>query len=75
MLVHMKFFHHSAIFEPTLGELSQKEKIKEFKANTYSLDVDVLRKLEEYSKETMIPKTRIIEQAIIEYIDKRKNNK
>ena len=37
--------------------------------------VEVLKKLEEYSKETMIPKTRIIEQAIIEYIDKRKNNK
>ena len=52
-----------------------KEKTKEFKASTYSLDVEVLRKLEEYSKETMIPKTRIIEQAIIEYIDKRKNNK
>lgn len=51
-----------------------KEKTKEFKASTYSLDVEVLKKLEEYSKETMIPKTRIIERAIIEYIDKRKNN-
>ena len=52
-----------------------KEKTKEFKASTYSLDVEVLRKLDEYSKETMIPKTRIIEQAIIEYIKKRKSNK
>lgn len=52
-----------------------KEKTKEFKASTYSLDVEVLRKLEEYSKETMIPKTRIIERAIIEYVDKRTSKK
>ena len=42
-----------------------KEKTKEFKASTYSLAVEVLRKLEEYSKETMIQKMRIMNKLLL----------
>lgn len=49
-----------------------KPKTKESKATTFTLDVKVIDLLSEYSEETMIPKTRIVERAIVEYIEKNK---
>lgn len=46
-----------------------RPKIKESKTVSYSLDNEVLELLEKYARETMIPKTRIVEQAIKEYIE------
>lgn len=40
------------------------------KAVTYSLEDELIERLREASKRTMIPQSRIVEQAIIEYLDK-----
>lgn len=47
-----------------------KTKTKNSKATTFTLDVEVVRMLNDYSKISMIPKTRIVEKAIVEYIKK-----
>lgn len=47
-----------------------KPKTKDSKATTFTLDVNVIEQLNVYSEETMIPKTRIVERAIIEYIER-----
>lgn len=39
---------------------------------TYTLDNDILNKLKEYSKNSMIPQSKIIEKLIIDFL---KNNK
>lgn len=52
-----------------------KPKIKNAKTCSYSLDVKVIEMLDKYSEESLIPKTRIIEQAIKEYIEARTNKK
>ena len=40
------------------------------KAVTYSLEDELIERLREASKRSMIPQSRIVEQAIIEYLDK-----
>lgn len=52
-----------------------RPKTKDSKTVSYSLDIHILELLEQYSNETMIPKTRIIEQAIKEYIEARTTKK
>ena len=47
-----------------------KPKTKESKTTSFSLDVKVLDRMNEYSKKTFVPKTKIIEQAVTEYLDK-----
>ena len=42
------------------------------KAVTYSLEDELIERLREVSKRSMIPQSRIVEQAIIEYLDKMK---
>ena len=37
---------------------------------TYTFDEDLIKRIDKYSDETMIPKSRVVEQAIIEYLDK-----
>lgn len=52
-----------------------KPKTKDSKVTSFSLDVKVLDRMNEYSKKTFVPKTKIIEQAVTEYLNKmeRKN--
>jgi predicted transcriptional regulator len=38
---------------------------------SFSLNKDVLARLNSYSSESLIPKTKIIEQAVTEWLDKR----
>lgn len=47
-----------------------KKKSKESKITSFSLDVNILDRLDKYSKKTYIPKTRIIEVAVTEYLDR-----
>ena len=46
--------------------------------NTYPIafrfDEDLLHDLSDYAEKSMIPKTRIVEAAIREYLDKHKNS-
>ena len=37
---------------------------------TYTLDEKVIERIQDASKETMIPQSRLVEQAVIEYLDK-----
>lgn len=48
-----------------------RPKVKDSKSVSYSLDTEILEMLERYSAETLIPKTRVVEQAIKEYIEAR----
>lgn len=43
-------------------------KVKESKNVSFSLDKEVIEMLDKYAQESMIAKTRIVEQAIKEYI-------
>ena len=42
---------------------------------TYTLDEEVIERIQDVSKETMIPQSRLVEQAVIEYLDKMDQNK
>ena len=42
---------------------------------TYTLDEEVIDRIQAVSKETMIPQSRLVEQAVIEYLDKMDQNK
>ena len=46
-----------------------RPKMKNSKARTFRIRDVVDTKLEEYSRQTMIPKTAIVEKAIEEYVD------
>lgn len=46
-----------------------KPKIKDSKVVSFSLDLKVLEKLDDYSNKTYIPKTKVVELAISKYID------
>jgi predicted transcriptional regulator len=37
----------------------------------FSLPIELIEKLQEYSEETMIPQSRIVEKAIKEYIERQ----
>jgi metal-responsive CopG/Arc/MetJ family transcriptional regulator len=47
-----------------------KTKTKDSKVTSFSLDVKVLDKLDEYCKTTYVPKTKVVEIALNEYLDK-----
>lgn len=47
-----------------------KLKTKDSKVTSFSLDVKVLDRMDNYSRKTFVPKTRIIEQAVTEYLDR-----
>lgn len=49
-----------------------RPKTKSLKTCAFSLDEKIVKKLEQYSKETMIPKTRIVEKAIEQYLERQK---
>lgn len=42
---------------------------------TYTLDEELIKRLREYSETTMIPQARIVEQSIIEYLNKKEPTK
>lgn len=46
-----------------------KPKIKDSKVTSFSLDVKVLDRLDEYCKTTYVPKTRVVELALERYLD------
>ena len=37
---------------------------------TYTFDEDLIKRIDKYSEKSMIPESRVVEQAIIEYLDK-----
>ena len=41
------------------------------KVVNFSLPIELISKLQEYSEETMIPQSRIVEKAIKEYIERQ----
>lgn len=46
-----------------------KPKTKDAKITSFSLDVEVLNKLDDYCKKTYVPKTKVVELAISKYVD------
>ena len=42
------------------------------KRATFTFDEELIKKLKEVSEKTLIPQSRIVEQAIKEYLDKLK---
>jgi len=44
---------------------------KDTEARTFRLTTELLKKLDDYSEESMIPKTAIVEKAIEEYLEKK----
>ena len=50
-----------------------KPKTKESKVVSFSLDMKVLEKLDNYSSKTYIPKTKVVELALSKYIDDIEN--
>ncbi|MDY4495168.1 MAG: ribbon-helix-helix domain-containing protein [Erysipelotrichaceae bacterium] len=46
-----------------------KPKIKDSKVTSFSLDVKVLDRLDDYCKTTYIPKTKVVELALERYLD------
>lgn len=51
-----------------------KIKTKDSKVTSFSLDVKVLDRLDEYCKATYVPKTKVVEVAINEYLDVMEKN-
>ena len=51
-----------------------KTKTKDSKITSFSLDVKVLNRLDEYCKVTYVPKTKVVEIAINEYLDNMEKN-
>lgn len=46
-----------------------KPKTKDSKIVSFSLDMKVLEKLDDYSNKTYVPKTKVVELAVSKYID------
>lgn len=46
-----------------------KPKTKDSKVVSFSLDMKVLEKLDDYSNKTYVPKTKVVELAVSKYID------
>lgn len=42
---------------------------------TYTLDEELIDRLKEYSDNTMIPQAKIVNEALIEYLDKMESTK
>lgn len=51
-----------------------RTKTKESTPISFRLESRLVNQLDEYSKQTMIPKTRVVEVAIREYLDNHKNS-
>ncbi len=49
-----------------------KDELKNRVRFSTTLDKEVEKKLKEYSKQTMIPISKIVDSAILEYVDKKK---
>ena len=47
-----------------------RQKTKESTPISFRMESGLLSDLDEYSKQTMIPKTRIMEQALREYLER-----
>lgn len=47
-----------------------RPKGKTTECTSFSMNKEVLARLNAYSDETMIPKTKVVEKAIMEYLDK-----
>ena len=52
-----------------------RHKTKELTPVSFRLDTDIVNALEAYSEKSMIPKTRIVEAAIRDYLDKINSEK
>lgn len=42
---------------------------------TYTLDEELIERLREYSDATMIPQAKIVNKALIEYLNKKESTK
>jgi predicted DNA-binding protein len=42
---------------------------------TYTLDEELIKRLREYSDKTMIPQAKIVNEALIEYLNKNESTK
>ena len=51
-----------------------RPKSKDAKSTSFSLDVEILKRLQASAKELNVPKTRIVERAIEEYLDRLEQN-
>ncbi len=51
-----------------------KTKTKDSKVTSFSLDVKVLDRLDEYCKATYVPKTKVVEIALNEYLNNMEKN-
>lgn len=47
-----------------------RPKGKTTEATSFSLNKEVLARLNAYSEETMVPKTKVVEKSITDYLDK-----
>ena len=47
-----------------------RNKVKDSEAKTFRIRKEICIRLDEYSEESMIPKTSIVEVALKEYLDK-----
>ena len=47
-----------------------KPKTKDPKIVSFSLDEKIVDRMNKYSKKTFVPKTKIVEQAVNEYLNK-----
>jgi len=52
-----------------------RTKTKNLTPVSFRLDTEVVQELDEYSEKSMIPKTRIVEVAIREYLSKANSGK
>lgn len=52
-----------------------RPKTKDATSCTFNLDNEVVKQLDNFSKETFIPKTKIVEEAIKNYIKSYNENK
>ncbi len=55
-----------------VGATMPKDELKNRVRFSTTLDKEVEKKLKEYSKQTMIPISKIVDSAILEYVDKKK---
>ena len=51
-----------------------KVKTKDSRVTSFSLDVKILDKLDNYCKVTYVPKTKVVEVALNEYLDAMEKN-
>lgn len=49
-------------------------KVKDSNPISFRLDAALVKELDEYSKQSLIPKTRIVERALTEFFDKQKSS-